>query len=208
MGCILPGSLVHGILHARILEWVAISFSRESSRHRDQTQVSCVTGRFFTNWATRETCSKFSSEQLCWSPAPAARDSTWRGERCRWVMRQPLRFLGLPIYFKFRILFYKNSRSEVWHFQFPLSQIYYLPKLLLLFKQSSCFSDSLRISLIIYYLPPLMCPIGNLWLHCNSCYIPQFTIYLPKSCLPLTSSLSLKKASSYSVSKIPNFYKL
>ena len=32
-----------------------------------------------------------------------------------------------------------------------------------------------------------MCPIVNLWLHCSSCYVPQFTTYLPKSCLPLTS---------------------
>ena len=45
---------VHGILQARILEWVAISFSRGSSQPRNQTQVSCIAGRFFTNWATRE----------------------------------------------------------------------------------------------------------------------------------------------------------
>ena len=38
----LPGSSVHGILKARILEWGAISFSRESSLSRDQTQVSCI----------------------------------------------------------------------------------------------------------------------------------------------------------------------
>ena len=37
---------------------------------------------------------------MCQSPAPAARDSTWRGERC-WPMRQRLSFLGLPVYFKF-----------------------------------------------------------------------------------------------------------
>ena len=43
-----PGSSVHGILQARILEWVAISFSRGSSRPRDQTLVSCIAGRFFT----------------------------------------------------------------------------------------------------------------------------------------------------------------
>ena len=45
---------VHGILQARILEWVAIPFSRGSSQPRDQTQVSCISGRFFTSWATRE----------------------------------------------------------------------------------------------------------------------------------------------------------
>ena len=45
---------VHEILQARIPEWVAFPFSRESSQPRDQTQVSCIAGRFFTNWATRE----------------------------------------------------------------------------------------------------------------------------------------------------------
>ena len=50
----LPGSSVHGIFQARILEWVAISFSRRSSRPWDWTQVSCIVGRHFTIWATRE----------------------------------------------------------------------------------------------------------------------------------------------------------
>ena len=45
---------VHGILQARILKWVAIPFSRGSSQLRDWTQVSCIAGRFFTSWATRE----------------------------------------------------------------------------------------------------------------------------------------------------------
>ena len=42
MGCSLPDSSVHGLLQAKIVEWVAISFSRESSRPRDGTHVSCV----------------------------------------------------------------------------------------------------------------------------------------------------------------------
>ena len=46
--------LVHGILQARILEWVAVPFSREYSQPRDQTQVSHIAGGFFTSWATRE----------------------------------------------------------------------------------------------------------------------------------------------------------
>ena len=49
-----PGSSVHGILQARILEWVAISFSRGSSRPKDQTQVSRIAGRPFNFWAARE----------------------------------------------------------------------------------------------------------------------------------------------------------
>ena len=50
----LPGSSVHGILQAGILEWVAIPFSRGSSRPRDWTQVSCIAGRFFTNLVTEQ----------------------------------------------------------------------------------------------------------------------------------------------------------
>ena len=48
MDCSLPGSSIHGIFQARILEWVAISFSRRSSRPRDGTQVSRIVGRLFT----------------------------------------------------------------------------------------------------------------------------------------------------------------
>ena len=46
--------LVHGIFHARILEWVAMPCSRESSQPRDRTTVSCIAGRFFTIRATWE----------------------------------------------------------------------------------------------------------------------------------------------------------
>ena len=46
-----PGSSVHGILQARILEWVAFPFSRRSSQPRDWTQVTCIAGRLFTVWA-------------------------------------------------------------------------------------------------------------------------------------------------------------
>ena len=45
---------VHGILQARILEWVAFSFSRGSSQPKDQTQISRIAGGFFTSWATTE----------------------------------------------------------------------------------------------------------------------------------------------------------
>ena len=52
--CSPPGFAVHRILQARILEWVAIPFSRGSSWRRDWTRVSHVAGRFFNVWATRE----------------------------------------------------------------------------------------------------------------------------------------------------------
>ena len=54
MDCSLPGSSIHGIFQARILEWVAISFSRGSSQPRDWTQVLYTAGRIFIIWATRE----------------------------------------------------------------------------------------------------------------------------------------------------------
>ena len=54
MDCRLSGSSIHGIFQARVLEWVAISFSRGSSQPRNQTWVSRIAGRRFTVWATRE----------------------------------------------------------------------------------------------------------------------------------------------------------
>ena len=57
MDCSLAGSSVHGILQARILEWVAMPSSRGSSQSRGQTQVSRITGRFLTIWTTREALS-------------------------------------------------------------------------------------------------------------------------------------------------------
>ena len=64
--CSPPGSSVHGILQARILEWVAIPFSTWSSWPRGRTQLSQIAGRFFTVWLTREahiphTCLKINS---------------------------------------------------------------------------------------------------------------------------------------------------
>ena len=54
MDCSPPGFSVHGILQARILEWVATPSSRESSRPRDWTQISRIAGGFLTVWAAKE----------------------------------------------------------------------------------------------------------------------------------------------------------
>ena len=70
MDCSLPGFSVHGILQARTLEWVAISFSRGSSQPRYRTQVSCIAGGFFTIWATR------SPKMLEWEAYPFSRGSS------------------------------------------------------------------------------------------------------------------------------------
>ena len=56
MDCSTPGTSVHGFLQARILEWVAIPFFRGSSQLRDRSQVTCIPGRFFTVWATYNSC--------------------------------------------------------------------------------------------------------------------------------------------------------
>ena len=57
MNCSPPGSSVHWIFQARILEWVTISFSRGSSWLKDQTHVSCIGRRVLYHWATRKVCS-------------------------------------------------------------------------------------------------------------------------------------------------------
>ena len=67
MDCSLPGISVHGIFQARILEWVAISFSRRSSNPGNWTRVSRIVGRHFTVWATREV-------QMAWIPQPKDKD--------------------------------------------------------------------------------------------------------------------------------------
>ena len=65
--CSPPGSSVHEILQARILEWVVIPFSRGSSQPWDQTWVSCITGRFFTIWATNFQYGKPVKWEVFWS---------------------------------------------------------------------------------------------------------------------------------------------
>ena len=68
----LPDSSVHGILQARKLEWVAIPFSRASSQPRDWTQVSCIAGKFFTVWATRENWIQILALSfMTWGPRQA-----------------------------------------------------------------------------------------------------------------------------------------
>ena len=69
MDCSPPGSSVHWILQARMLEWVAISFSRGISSAGDWTWVSCIAGKLFTEWATRE------ASILEWVVLPSSRGS-------------------------------------------------------------------------------------------------------------------------------------
>ena len=64
MDCSLPGSFVHRIFQARVLEWVAVSFPRGSSPPRDRTRGSHIAGRHFTIWATWETLNNILSNWL------------------------------------------------------------------------------------------------------------------------------------------------
>ena len=57
--CSPPGSSVHVILQTRILEWIAIPFSRGSSLPSNQILVSCIEGKFFTVWATGKSCRDY-----------------------------------------------------------------------------------------------------------------------------------------------------
>ena len=102
---------------------------------------------------------------------------------------QPLtQGVGLHVYFKLQVFFYTltkalGQRFDI--FQLPLTQVYCLQKSLLPYKQSSCFSDSLRIGFTIYYLlPDYIVTHAYVW---AAYHIPQFISYLSKSCLPLAS---------------------
>ena len=87
MDCSLPGSSVHGMLQVRILEWVAIPFSKRSFQPWDWTWVSCIAGKFFTVWATREAARQKppSGQEWSWSIRSSqsrsgrARLRAWRG---------------------------------------------------------------------------------------------------------------------------------
>ena len=76
---------VHGILQARILEWVTFPFSRGSSQPRDQTQVSLIAGRFFTRWATREAQEYWSGELVSLLQIFPTQELNWGLLRCRQI---------------------------------------------------------------------------------------------------------------------------
>ena len=82
MDCSLPCSSAHGIFQARVLEWVAISFSRGSSQPRDWTRVSHIVGRRFTILATREEVSfTLHNWRRKWQPTAAILPGEFHRER-------------------------------------------------------------------------------------------------------------------------------
>ena len=66
MDCSPPGFSVHGLSQAKIVEWVAISFSREFSQPKNQVHIFCIAGRFFTTDPPgKNVCSQFLKHQIC-----------------------------------------------------------------------------------------------------------------------------------------------
>ena len=77
MDCKPPGSPVHGILQARILEWIVISFSRGSSQLRDQTWVSCFAGKSFCKWVCTHTHTHTHTSPHSWASLPSPIPFLW-----------------------------------------------------------------------------------------------------------------------------------
>ena len=87
MDCRLPGFSAYGILQARILEWVSISFSRGSSQPRDGTCISCIGRRILYHWATREAQNYSSVKAIVQKP------------KQKWVIWSPWVMWGLPFFY-------------------------------------------------------------------------------------------------------------
>ena len=105
-GCSLPGSSVHGIFQAWILEWVAIAFSRGSSRPRDRTRVSRIVGRCFTVWAIRDDFNVHSSIIYHSQDMEATKLSInkWMGKYMRLLLSHKLNEIYLILYKKATVL--------------------------------------------------------------------------------------------------------
>ena len=95
MDCSLSGSSVLGILQARMPKWAAVSFSRGSSQPRDWTQVSCIAGRFFTVWATRQPKNTGVGSLSLLQGIFPIQESNQGLLHCRWILYQ-LSYMGSP----------------------------------------------------------------------------------------------------------------
>ena len=100
-----PGSSVHGIFQARILEWVAIPFSRASSQPRDRAQVSYIVGRFFTIWATRAIKTK---NKRCWRGC-GEMETYAVGRNVTWCSHHGERYGGFLKIFKYWVAIWSSS---------------------------------------------------------------------------------------------------
>ena len=154
---------VHGILQARILEWVAFPFSRGSFQPRDRTQVSRITGGFFTSWATREA-------QEYWSglPIPSPRylpDSGIKpGSPILQVDSLPTELSGNP--------HLKTHPSRIFYSRVPhcLLPIHYILAILS-YKSYSIFFHNLSHLFFLFY--PLPWPTNSGTDHLSSYKLPS-----------------------------------
>ena len=95
-------SLVQGILQARILEWVAVPFSRGSSQPRDWTQVTHIAGGFFTSWATRKALWSGQHNSKNWPQENGEKNWPWSWrltglETIKMALTQPATWLQLTL---------------------------------------------------------------------------------------------------------------
>ena len=101
LDCRLPSSSVHGILQARMLEWIAIPFSRASSWPRDGTQVSCITSKLFSVWGStiEEIKTKcYWAPKSSWVKLPSQRRAQFEGKST--AEKNGLMQLALPSFLK------------------------------------------------------------------------------------------------------------
>ena len=118
MDCGPPASSVHGVLQGRILEWAAITYLSRSSQPKHQTWVSCIAGRFFTIWVTKEALLKhylfysnqFSSDQqICvywgWPKSSFRVSGRWFG-KLKQTFGQPMTTSGSITQFLDKVYFY------------------------------------------------------------------------------------------------------
>ena len=125
----------HGTLQARILEWVAVPIFRGSSQPRDQTQVSCIAGGFFTSWLTRKTlrrCERGTNEK--WFSGLGKAETWSYREKLTWIKTSlSYRTLESPWYWRFLapwVLAWdgaENRSSEVYkeHLSYQIFFVYF-----------------------------------------------------------------------------------
>ena len=115
MDCSLPGSSVPGILQARILEEIAILFSRGSSWPKNWTRVSCIAGRFFTVWTTRKAGTNYILSLFTGNSCPS--HQAWLRSNTNSIITD-YNISALSWYFKkvnYKKQFYKWRRLSLEH---------------------------------------------------------------------------------------------
>ena len=98
MDCSPPGSSVHGTSQARILEWIAISFTRRTSRPRDSAHVSCIGRRIPYLWVTREALETYWASKSCLERQIISWDLPTMQEQLLWFVKSQCSLVGWPFW--------------------------------------------------------------------------------------------------------------